>query len=184
MPGKTQRKFVCETMQIQKTLKRPLFFLAEILPCEYTDNDLLELFKEFYPFEWKMIVERCKQSHEKDDFLKNVGKKRRYKTPSAESFFRSIPAVRTILNPKFKQRHKDSFVESVRKSKYNDLKKKRDAKNNAIQQRIAKNCLFLRIRPRIPMTSGQASYDIRPGIPMTSGQAVNLMNMTFNKYSK
>ena len=139
MPGKTQRKYVGETMQIHNKLKRPLFFVAEALPCDYNENDLLMLFQEFYPFDWNMIVERCKQSHEKDDFLKSVDKKARYKAPSAETFFHEIPAVKTILSQKFKQQYKASFDESVRRTKYDELKKKRDAKNANIQQRIDKN---------------------------------------------
>ena len=139
MPGKTQRKYVGETMRIHKTLKRPLYFVAELLPCEYDKSDLLALFKEFYPYEWSKIVERCKQSREKDAFLKSVGKKERYKDPSAETFFFEMPVVKNILNPQYMLKHKNSFNETVQKEKYNDLKKRRDAKNTEVAQRLAKN---------------------------------------------
>lgn len=143
MPGKVQRKYVGETMRIQKSFKRSLYTLGELLPCQYNRNDLLNLFREFYPFEWEKIVERCNQSREKDSFLKSVGKKERYKTPSAERFFFGMPVVKNILSPRFMAKHKEAFDEKIQTEKYSILKKRRDAKNIELKQRIAKHTALM-----------------------------------------
>ena len=145
MPGKVKRKYDGETMRIQKAMKRPLYMIAEVLPREYDANILLSFFKELYPFEWKKIAERCIQSHKKDDFLKSVGKKTRYKASTAERFFFEMLVVKNILSSQFKKKHMETFDEGIRKEKYDALKKRRDAKNAELQQRIIKNIRFVQI---------------------------------------
>jgi hypothetical protein len=139
MPGTAQRKYVGETMRIHKKLKHFVRKIADILPYEYDKNDVFNLFKGFYPLEWKEIIERCKHYKEKDDFLVKVGKKPRYKPSSAEGFFFGIPAVRYILSAGFIKKHKERFDEDTRKQKYDALRKSCEARNVKIQQKIAKN---------------------------------------------
>lgn len=134
MPGIARRKYDGETMRIYKKLKRPLYLVAEILPCEYDGKLLLSFFIELYPLEWKEIVERCRLFQEKDKFLKSKGKKVRYKSPSPEAFFYSIPVVRNILSQNYKQKHKDSYNEAEREKKYQEFRQKRNGK---IQQKKA-----------------------------------------------
>ena len=60
MPGKTKRKYVGELMKFNKTLKTPLSTIQSVLPINYNQNDILNLFQELYPYEWNIIVERYK----------------------------------------------------------------------------------------------------------------------------
>lgn len=145
MPGITQRKHVSEMMRIRKQMKRPLYNVAAVLPAEYNGSIFLELFKEFYPHEWNTIEGLCKQAKDKDAFLKKVGKKERYKTHSAEKFFMETPVVKNILNLNYKQKHKKSYDESMRKKKYDSLKKRRVSKITATQQRISKNTELMQV---------------------------------------
>ena len=87
MPGVTKRKFDGETMRIQQSLKRPLYSVAEVLPCDYSGNDLLQLFKEYYPMDRRILIERGAQVEDKDAFLRGVGKKQLYKQNTAEDDF-------------------------------------------------------------------------------------------------
>ena len=58
MPGKTKRKYEGELVRFAKRLRRPLELVVETLKPGYTGNDLLQAFKDYYPFEWEEICER------------------------------------------------------------------------------------------------------------------------------
>ena len=75
MPGITKRKYQGELIRFQKSINRPLSMVAEILKPGYTMDDLREEFKNYYPYEWKIICERYKQYLQKDNYLVFVGKK-------------------------------------------------------------------------------------------------------------
>ena len=145
MPGKTQRKHVGDTIDICKKLKRPLYFVAEVMPTNYNGDVFLTMFKELYPHDWNMIEGRCKQSREKDAFLRSVGKKERYKTHSPEAFFFAMPAVKRILSPQHKMKHKASYDENIRNEKYNALKERRHKRNVEIRSKISKNTELMQI---------------------------------------
>lgn len=70
MPGKTQRKYVGELMRFNKSLKIPLHNIKSILPYNYSKYDILDFFKELYPYEWNIIKQRYKQYKAKDNFSK------------------------------------------------------------------------------------------------------------------
>lgn len=135
MPGITKRKYVGETMRIHKKIKRPLYLVAKILPYDYNGADLLNLFIQFYPFEWKEIVERQNNYKEKDNFLRKVGKQTRYHSETPEQFFFNMPVVKNILSKGYKDKHKASYSEDVRDRKYDELKNKRERK---IEEKTAK----------------------------------------------
>lgn len=128
MPGVTKRKFDGETMRIQQSLKRPLYSVAEVLPCDYSGNDLLQLFKEYYPLDWRILVERCEQAEEKDAFLRGVGKKQRYKQTSAEDFFFGMQIVKNVLSQSCKTKHKEAYNDAECELKLTALKEKRAPK--------------------------------------------------------
>lgn len=53
MPGETKRKYESENIKFAKRLKRPLELVVNTLKPEYTGDDILQAFKEYYPNEWK-----------------------------------------------------------------------------------------------------------------------------------
>ncbi|HML36071.1 MAG TPA: toll/interleukin-1 receptor domain-containing protein [Bacillota bacterium] len=128
MPGITKRKYIGETMRIHKKIKRPLYLVAGILPYEYNGVDLLNLFSQLYPFEWREIVERQNNYKDKDGFLKKVGKQTRYHPETPEQFFFNMPVVKNILSKGYKDKHKASYSEDDQDRKYNELKNKRERK--------------------------------------------------------
>lgn len=128
MPGVTKRKFDGETMRINKSLKRPLYFVVDCLPREYTGAELLALFKKLYPSEWRTIVERCELARKKDEFLQKNGKKQRYKLTTPESYFFAIPVVKLILSQGYKTKRSANYSDTESAEKYAVLKAKRTAK--------------------------------------------------------
>ncbi|MFJ8257189.1 TIR domain-containing protein [Peribacillus asahii] len=135
MPGITKRKYVGETLRINKKMKGPLKKIIEILPYEYNASTLLELFKELYPFEWQEINQRYQHYKKKDEFLLKQGKKVRYKPVRPEIYFVNLPIIRNVLTDSRIEKHKLNFDE---KSYLEKLDKLRYKRKSAINQRSEK----------------------------------------------
>ena len=87
MSNLTTGKYLHELRNFEKSLNRPLSLIYEILPFGYNQKDVFDLFKELYPYEWKTISQRYVHYKEKDDFLEENGKKRRYKHLPPKKYF-------------------------------------------------------------------------------------------------
>ena len=130
IPGKAQRKYIGELIRFEKLLKRPLNLIYDILPEDYNGEDIINLFKKFYPFEWKTICERYQTYSEKDEFLVKQGKKRRYKPLAPRKYFFSLPKVKHMLSSSQRKGHKEHFDLTERKKIFDELDKKRTSKLN------------------------------------------------------
>ena len=114
MPGKTQRKYIGELIRFNKSLKILLHTIKSILPYNYNKYDILDFFKELYPYEWNIIEQRYKQYKEKDDFLIKVGKKSRYKPTLPLFYLFELQKVKHILSEGQKKLHQQNFNEEER----------------------------------------------------------------------
>jgi len=137
MPGIAKRKYVEEIMRFNKSLKRPLKQIIEVLPYNYDADTILTLFKELYPFEWQTIDQRYQLYKEKDKFLAKQGEKIRYRPEFPENWFLNLPIVKTCLKDSSKERHKKNFSENTQKENLSELRLKRkksiDKKNDKIE---------------------------------------------------
>jgi len=136
VPGKAKRKYEGELIRFAKRLRRPLELVVETLKPGYTENDLLQAFKDYYPFEWEEICERWKNYSEKDEFLKQKKGKTRYNPLKPEEYFFSLMKVKYLLSKEFRERHKQNYSEQLRVTKAEALKLKREERIKKRQQRI------------------------------------------------
>ena len=136
MPGKTQRQYVSELMKFNKSLKVPLYKVKSVLPLNYTKYDILNLFKELFPYEWNIIKERYKIYKEKDDFLKKVGKKIRYKPTLPEYYLFELQKVKHILSQRQKKLHAINFNETNRLEKLGKLGEETRIRMTKINEKI------------------------------------------------
>ena len=126
MSNLTTGKYLHELINFEKSLNRPLSLIYEILPFGYNQKDVFDLFKELYPYEWKTISQRYVHYKEKDDFLEENGKKRRYKHLPPKKYFFCLKKVKYILHPNQKKKHNKIYDKEVVASKYEKLKSKRE----------------------------------------------------------
>lgn len=126
MSNLTKGKYLHELKCFEKSLNRPLLLISEILPESYCHANVLELFKELYPYQWKTINQRYTHYQEKDDFLEQYGNKRRYYHPIPEEYFFNLKKVKYILHQNQKKKHKRDYNEEEVLSKYEKLKSKRE----------------------------------------------------------
>lgn len=136
MPGKAKRKYEGELVRFAKRLRRPLELVVETLKPGYTGNDLLQAFKDYYPFEWEEICERWKNYSEKDKFLKKKKAKTRYNPLKPEEYFFSLMKVKYLLSKGFREKHKQNYNEQLRVSKMKALRLKRDGRIKKRRQQI------------------------------------------------
>ncbi len=139
MPGLTKRKYVGETMRYNKTIKRPLYLIAEILPQDYDGKILLEYFKRYYPMEWENLVQMQNSYLEKDKFLVSVGKKARYNPMSPETYFFSLPAIKNILRNSTKENYRNTFNKEEHILKLKAFENKRKLAIDKRNAKIANN---------------------------------------------
>lgn len=130
MSGIDKRKYNAETVRLSKSWTRPLSLIAETLKPGYTEEELLKAFQYYYPYEWSLLSERNQVYYkEKDYFLVNKGKKKRYDAQNAEEFFYSLPKVKYILSAGYREKHKTQYNECKRAEREHALKNKRFKKN-------------------------------------------------------
>lgn len=139
MPGIAKRKQVGEQIRFNKQLKRPLYLISEILPIDYDGKILLEYFIKYYPAEWDTLVQMQEQYKNKDDFLRKVGKKVRYKPLSPTDYFYSLQVVNNILHPGRKKKYAENFNLQEVESKKMQFENKRTAIIMKRQTRIKAN---------------------------------------------
>lgn len=136
MPGKTQRKYVGELMRFNKSLKIPLHNIKSILPYNYSKYDILDFFKELYPYEWNIIKQRYKQYKAKDNFLVKLGKKIRYKPTLPQFYLFELQKVKHILSEGQKKLHQQNFNEQSRLKKLEILREETKIRMLKINKRI------------------------------------------------
>lgn len=136
MPGKTKRKYDGEMMRFNKSLKTPLSIIQSVLPINYNQNDILNLFKELYPYEWNIIEERYKSYKNKDDFLKKVGKKIRYEPIQPKYYLFELQKVKQMLSQGKRTLHKNNFNEDNQLKRLNQLREKSKLRISRINEKV------------------------------------------------
>ena len=136
MVGEAKRKYDGELIRFAKSLRRPLDLVVETLKPDYSANDLLQAFKDYYPFEWKEICERWKVYSEKDEFLRQKKGHTRYNPLEPKEYFFSLKKVEYLLSKEFRKKHKQNYNEQFRVEKTNELRSQRNRKIEKSRKRI------------------------------------------------
>ncbi|MDR6781353.1 MULTISPECIES: toll/interleukin-1 receptor domain-containing protein [Paenibacillus] len=148
MPGIAQRKYVGETMRINKTLSQILRHLSDVLPYNYTAETLLELFQDLYPKEWMELDQRYNHYKKKDAFLLKNGKKIRYKPDPPRDHFLNLPKVNHMLSKGAIAKHQANFDMNSYQQKLENYKAKRQSAIQSRNEKIAKaNELIQNVEP-------------------------------------
>ncbi|WNS42046.1 toll/interleukin-1 receptor domain-containing protein [Paenibacillus sp. MMS20-IR301] len=148
MPGIAQRKYVGETMRINKTISRILRRLSDVLPYNYSAETLLELFQDLYPREWMELDQRYHQYKKKDAFLSKNGKKIRYKPDPPREHFLNLPKVKHMISKGAIAKHKANFDKNGYQQRLDNYKAKRQSAIQSRNKKIAKaNELIQNVEP-------------------------------------
>lgn len=135
MSGRTKRKYMEELIKFNKSLKVPLSTIQSVLPVNYNRNNILNLFKELYTYEWNIIEERYKLYKSKDEFLKKVGKKVRYQPTQPKDYLFELQKVKQMLSQDQRTLHKKHFNEDSRLKKLSELREKSKLRISKINEK-------------------------------------------------
>lgn len=138
MPGIAQRKYVGETMRINKTIGQILRRLSCVLPYNYSAETLLKLFQDLYPREWKELDQRYYQYKEKDAFLLKRGMKTRYKPDPPREHFFNLPKVKHMLSKGAIAKHQANFDMNGYQQNLDNYKAQRQSAIKSRNEKIAK----------------------------------------------
>ncbi|MEL0537320.1 hypothetical protein [Staphylococcus debuckii] len=126
--GKTKRKYHGESIKISKNITKALRNIFILLPKNYSKQDILKKYKQYYPYEWQILIERQRVYQEKDEFLARKNKQKRYYPETPESFFFSQQKVKHMLSKGARQKHTRLLNElNIKENKQKIIIKRKNA---------------------------------------------------------
>lgn len=147
MPGLLKRKYETESISIIKQINRELNSIKLILPKVYDGKILFSLYKRYFPNNIQMLIERYNHYKEKDNYLRSIKKKERYKPLNVEDFFFSSAKVKHILSGQQKKNHYQKYNEELRQQSLMVMEKKLNIKIQKQQEKEKKNQYIQNIDP-------------------------------------
>lgn len=136
MSGVTKHIFEADIRDINKMWKYQLEKISYILPKYYTDKDILNLLKKYYPHEWNSVCFKKEYYDIKDKYLKKRNKKVRYNMLDPEELVRTNSFYKKLCSKNFKNYYSTNYNENLRITKEEELKKDRIPKINKIDKKI------------------------------------------------
>lgn len=137
MPGVTKHIYEADIRDIHAMWKNQLKSIAVILPQNYTEEDVVNLLKEYYPHEWESVVFKKQYYDIKDKFLQKRKGRSRYCMPAPAVLLKSNAQFRKLISREHRLRYAERFDEEVRAKEESNLKRKRIPKIQRIDQKIA-----------------------------------------------
>lgn len=137
MSGVTKHIYNREIMDINVMWNNQLKKIGKVLPCTYSEDDIIKLLKKYYPHEWKSVEYKKQYYDKKDQYLIKRFGKARYKMPSAEEMIRSNGKFKHLLSDRIKRNYTSSFDENVWKNNKNILWRERKNKIARIDMKIS-----------------------------------------------
>ncbi|MCM1235702.1 MAG: hypothetical protein NC489_36875 [Ruminococcus flavefaciens] len=125
MSGYTKHAYENDIRQMSKEFSGYIKSISRILPKEYNKNDILSLLKQYYPYEWRILLEKYDAYQRADKKLIKLNKKPRYKMIHPEKFILSLHISKNILNNETRKLYSNNFSESKRKAELKLLEEKR-----------------------------------------------------------
>lgn len=142
MSGVTKHIYEREIFEIKNMWRAQIEVVKNILPKNYSEEDIIDLLKKFYPHEWKGVEFKYQYYGIKDRHLVNRKRKIRYKMLKPEDLIKTISIFKKILTKEFKERYSNNFsnekVERLTQELLKVRKPKIDKINNKIELSTSK----------------------------------------------
>lgn len=125
-----------DMIEINKVYSQYIKNIIPLLPEEYEFEDILNLIKIYYPFEWRILNEKYESYSLTDRRLKRQHKKVRYGMCKPETIIFNLKICKEILGEEYKKLRKEKF-NPVEAEKYkNSFDKKQLSKVNKRKEKI------------------------------------------------
>lgn len=134
--GYTKYEYVTFIKETEEILKDYACSACIALPKNYDEADVLEVVKEYYPFEWRILQERYKIYCKADKKLKMLGKKQRYYMSRPEDLLFSLKYTKSLLKEENKEKYRQFYGTNKHKELLEEFISQRNKKIAKIQRKI------------------------------------------------
>ena len=96
-------------------------------------KDIISAIEVYYPYEWRIIVERYKEYSQADKKLQKFGKRPRYRMPTPEHLLFGLKVTKHLLSPEHMEWHRSNYFcdERVRNvEQFISIRKKKVSKRD------------------------------------------------------
>lgn len=142
MSGVTKHIYEHEIRDIVSMWSEQLKAVQNVLPQYYTEDDIINALKHFYPHEWKSVEMKYWYYQRKDRDLKKRFGKARYNMKPPIKLLAGVSFYEKMLSSEFRKKYADNFNtenrENAEKSLWSKLKPKIDRINLKIEKAILK----------------------------------------------
>lgn len=136
MAGVTKNIFDHAIMDIISMWNRELQTIKPLLPQVYTETDIINLLRQYYPHEWASVESKYIYYSKKDKFLMKHLHKTRYNMPQPEVLLKSIPTFKKLLSIKYQEFHYRNYSEEIHDKFQKELWSLRFPKIDRINKKI------------------------------------------------
>ena len=136
MPGVTAHIFMADIRDILEMWNTQLISIACVLPQKYSEKDVIEALKTYYPHEWYSVEMKYLYYTQKDKCLKKRFGKARYNMEPVEQLLQKSQQYNTIMSSKYREWYSNSFSEEALEKEKSTLWKKREGKIQRIDKKI------------------------------------------------
>jgi hypothetical protein len=128
--------------QIKKQFTVYIKEISNVLPQKYNMDSIINLIKEFYPFEFRILEEKYEKYSIHDKKLVKVKGKKRFFMKKPRKILEDLPITKKLLSEEYKQSYNEVFqqeqIDSNRElllqKRLPKIKKKQDKINKAISK--------------------------------------------------
>ena len=138
MPGVTKHIFEHEIRDIIDMWSKQIKTLQPVLPQEYTENDVIELLKKYYPHEWKAVEDKYSYYKTKDKYIKKNFGKNRYNMDKPEELLKKSSTFKRIMAFDYKKTWSSNYSQEAQDAAMRALCAKRKPKIERINLKIEK----------------------------------------------
>ena len=136
MPGVTKHIFDHTIRDIISMWNRELQTIKPLLPQVYTEADIINLLRQYYPHEWASVESKYIYYSKKDKFLMKHLRKTRYNMPQPEVLLKSVSAFKKLLSIKYQEFHYRNYSEVIHDKFQKELWSLRFPKIERINKKI------------------------------------------------
>lgn len=136
MPGVTKHIFDHAIRDIISMWNRELQTIKPLLPQVYTEADIINLLRQYYPHEWASVESKYIYYSTKDKFLMKHLHKTRYNMPQPEVLLKSVSAFKKLLSIKYQEFHYRNYSEVIHDKFQKELWSLRFPKIDRINKKI------------------------------------------------
>lgn len=129
------KKFIYET---NKEFSTYVESISNVLPYEYDGETIINLIKEFYPFEYQIFDERYRGYVKHDNSLKKIKHKIRFNMAKPNRIILNLDISRKLLDDEYRKEYNRNFNNEIMKKNLEILHEERDPKINKIKSKVDK----------------------------------------------